>query len=173
MSQSANADQRRRIYFLESLSPATPAAVRTIDAFKQRLSEKTGENFDIFVDYMELVRFPGQAHADRTAQYLTGKYSDAPPDLLIALGRAALPFLTQYRDAIAPQVPTIMASVPLDDMKASNLKDVFWVGTEYSFAKTFELARRVQCTSSCPLSANSAYTPEQLVMAVDNLLSKT
>ena len=143
-SQSANADQRRRIYFLESLSPATPAAARTIDAFKHRLSERTSENFDIFVDYMELVRFPSQAHADRTAQYLAGKYSEAPPDLLIALGRAALPFVTKYRDAIAPKVPTIMTSVPLDDMKASELKDVFWVGTEYNFAKTFDLARRLQ-----------------------------
>ena len=55
---SADADQRRRIYFLESLSPALPAAVRTIDAFKQRLSERTTESFEIFVDYMELVRAP-------------------------------------------------------------------------------------------------------------------
>jgi signal transduction histidine kinase len=143
-SQSANAEQRRRIYFLESLSPATPAAVRTIEAFKQRLSEKTSESFDIFIDYMELVRFPTQSHTDRTAQYLAGKYSEAPPDLLIALGRAALPFMTKYRDIIAPTVPTIMASVPLDDMKASNLQNVFWVGTEYNFSKTLDLARRLQ-----------------------------
>ena len=52
IGQASGADQRRRIYFLESLSPALPAAVRTIDAFKKRLSETTSEQFEIFVDYM-------------------------------------------------------------------------------------------------------------------------
>ena len=79
--QADAAEQRRRIYFLESLSPALPAAVRTIDAFKKRLSETTNEQFEIFVDYMELVRLPGQAHIDRTVQYLSGKYAEAPPDV--------------------------------------------------------------------------------------------
>jgi signal transduction histidine kinase len=143
-SQSVNAEQRRRIFFLESLSPVTPAAVRTIEAFKQRLREKTTENFDIYVDYMELVRFPSQAHADRTAQYLAGKYSEVAPDLVVALGRAAVPFMTKYRDAIAPNVPTIMASVPLHDIKTSGLHGVYWIGTEYNFSKTLDLARRLQ-----------------------------
>src|SRR5690349_7995625 len=53
----ASAADPRRIFFLESLSPAQPAAVRTIEAFKRRLSEITNEKFEIFVDYMELVRF--------------------------------------------------------------------------------------------------------------------
>src|SRR5215470_14852853 len=90
-SESSNAAQRRRIYFLESVSPALPAAVRVIDGFKKRLGEKTTEQFEIFVDYMELVRLPSQAHIDRTVQYLLGKYAEAPPDVLVTLGRAALP----------------------------------------------------------------------------------
>ena len=50
--QSTDAAQRQRIYFLESLSPALPAAVRTMDGFKKRLGEKTDEQFEIFVDYL-------------------------------------------------------------------------------------------------------------------------
>jgi signal transduction histidine kinase len=146
-SQPANAEQRRRIYFLESLSPALPAAIRTIDAFKKRLSEKTTENFEIFVDYMELVRFPSQAHADRTAQYLSGKYAEAPPDVLITLGRAAVPFMARHRTVFAANVPMILASVPSREAKASRLDNVFWVGTEYSYSKTLELAQRLQPTA--------------------------
>jgi signal transduction histidine kinase len=142
--QADAADQRRRIYFLESLSPALPAAVRTIDAFKKRLSETTDEQFDIFVDYMELVRLPGQAHIDRTVQYLSGKYADAPPDVLIALGRGTLPFLAKHRDVIAPGVPLILVSVPTVDAKGSGLGNVFWVNAEYNFSKTIELAQRFQ-----------------------------
>src|SRR6187551_3319423 len=82
--QSASAaDQRKRIYFLEPLSPTQPAAVLFIDAFRKRLSEKTSENFDIFIDYMDVLRIPGQAHIDRTVEFLSGKYADAPPDVLI------------------------------------------------------------------------------------------
>ena len=142
--QSADAAQRRRIYFLESLSPALPAAVRTMDAFKKRLGEKTDEQFEIFVDYMELVRLPSPTHSDRTAEYLSGKYREAPPDVLITLGRAGLPFMAKYRDAIAPNVPVILTSVPATDAKASDLQNVFWVTTEYSFSKTLDLARRLQ-----------------------------
>jgi hypothetical protein len=93
-----------------SLTPTQFAAVRTIEAFRKRLSEKTSENFEIFVDYMELARFPGQAHIDRTVRFLAGKYAEAPRDLLITLGRAAVPFMQQYRDLLTPQVPIIIAA---------------------------------------------------------------
>lgn len=51
---AATGGERRRIYFLEALSPALPADVQTIRGFKQRLHERTSEEFEIFVDYMEL-----------------------------------------------------------------------------------------------------------------------
>src|SRR5262245_28222898 len=143
-SEPTNANQRRRIYFLESVSPALPAAVRVIDGFKKRLGEKTTEQFEIFVDYMEAVRLPSQAHKERMVRYLSGKYAEAPPDVLITLGRAALPFIAKYREVVAPNVPIILASVPSEDAKASDLKDVFWVTTEYSFSKTLGLAQRLQ-----------------------------
>jgi len=144
IGQASAADQRRRIYFLESLSPALPAAVRTIDAFKKRLSETTNEQFEIFVDYMELVRLPSQAHIDRTVQYLSGKYAEAPPDLLVTLGRAAAPFMVKNREAVASQVPLILVSVPSLDAKESGLDNVFWVNAEYNFSKTLELAQQLQ-----------------------------
>lgn len=139
------AEHPRRIYFLESLSPTLPAAVLTIRAFKQRLSERTAERFEIFADYMELVRLPSQAHIDSTVRYLSQKYAEAPPDILIPLGRAAIPFLMKYRDVIAPNVPTIIANVPsgaLSDI--AQLKNVFSVATQYSFAKTAQLAEQLQ-----------------------------
>jgi len=138
-------DHRRRIFFLESLAPTQFAAIRTIDGFTQRLKEKTGEAFDIFVDYMELERFPGQAHVDSTAQYLSQKYREAPPDVLIPLGRAAIPFMVKYRDVIAPGVPVIMADVPARAVTdGASLTDTVWVATEYNFAKTLDLAGRLQ-----------------------------
>jgi signal transduction histidine kinase len=144
-TDAAAADHRRRIYFLESLAPTQPAAGRAIGAFQARLAEKTKEPFDIFIDYMELGRFPGQAHIDSTVRYLAEKYREAPPDVLIPLGRAAIPFMVKYRDAIAPTTPLIIASVPLNAIvQGQGLKDTVWVATEYNFARTLDLARRLQ-----------------------------
>jgi signal transduction histidine kinase len=139
------AEHRRRIYFLESLAPTQLAAIRTIEAFQKRISEKTSESFDIFIDYMELERFPSQAHIASTVGYLSQKYSEAPPDLLIPLGRAAIPFMVKYRDIIAPGVPMIIANVPARAVNdGKTLANTVWVATEYNFAKTIELAQRLQ-----------------------------
>jgi PAS domain S-box-containing protein len=138
-------EQQRKIYFLESLAPTQPAAVRTIEAFRRRLAEKTAESFGIFIDYMELERFPGQAHIDRTVQFLRGKYAEAPPDVLIPLGRAAVPFMLQYRKTIAPAAPVIMTSVPARAANgAAALDNAVWVVTDYDFAKTLAFAEQLQ-----------------------------
>jgi signal transduction histidine kinase len=144
-SPAAGDEPRRRIYFLESLAPTQPAAIRTIEAFRRRIGEKTSENFEIFIDYMELERFPGQENIDRTVRYLQGKYSEAPPAVLIPLGRAAVPFMLHYRKIIAPDVPVIMTSVPARATReAAGLDNAVWVVTDYDFGKTLEFARRLQ-----------------------------
>jgi PAS domain S-box-containing protein len=138
-------DPRRRIYFLESLQPTQAAAIRTIEAFEKRLAEKTPERFDIFIDYLELGRFPGEEHAARSARILTGKYGEAAPDVLITMGRAAIAFMLKYRDVIAPRSPVIFASVTdRDAVAAASLANALFVTTRYNFAKTLELARRLQ-----------------------------
>jgi PAS domain S-box-containing protein len=142
----AQADgERRRIYFLESLRPTQLAAIRTIEAFEKRLAEKTTERFEIFIDYLELGRFPSEAHAERSARFLAGKYAEAPPDLLIPMGRAAIPFMLKYRDIVAPQSPVIITSVTTRDaIEATALADTLFVTTQYNFAKTLDLARSLQ-----------------------------
>jgi len=145
-SQSASADEPlKRIYFLESLAPNLPAAARTIAGFKQRLGEKSADRLEIFVDYMDLVRFPSKAHRDRIAQYLAGKYAEAPPDVLITLGRAALSFMVEYRDMLAPHAPKILVSVPLKEAtQPTPLENAFWIPGVYDYSKTLELAQHLQ-----------------------------
>ena len=119
--------------------------MRTIEAFEKRLAEKTTERFEIFIDYLDLGRFPGAAHSERTARFLAGKYAEAPPDVLIPMGRAAIPFMLKYRDSVAPQSPVIITSVTTRDaIEAAGLTNTVFVTTRYNFAKTLDLARRLQ-----------------------------
>ena len=141
-------EQPQRIYFLESLTPTLPAAVLTLEAFGGRLREQSSGPFEIFIDYLELGRFPGQAHEERTARYLAQKYAQAPPALLITLGRGAAQFLGRYRDLLGPDIPAIIASVPIQSPEATNLpRNSVGVVTEINSSKTLALARRLQPTA--------------------------
>jgi signal transduction histidine kinase len=138
-------NQRRRIYFLEALSPGVAAHIRTIAGFNRRLHERTEEEFEVFVDYMELLRLPGQAHINSTVSYLSQKYAEAPPDILITLGRAAIPVMLNNQNIIAPDVPTIIANVPSTAaLGGDQLRNAVYVVSEYNFAKTLELAQQLQ-----------------------------
>ena len=63
-------EQPRRILLLEGLTATQPAGVRTLEAFKNRLKERGVENIEMFIEFLELGRFPGQAQETRTARFL-------------------------------------------------------------------------------------------------------
>jgi signal transduction histidine kinase len=141
---AATGGERRRIYFLEALSPALPANVQTIQGFKQRLHERTNEEFDIFVDYMELGRLPSRAHLDSTVSYLSQKYAEAPPDVLITLGRAVLPVL-KHPSMVGPSVPILIANLPSTAvLNANELRNAVYIVSRYDFLNTLKLAEQLQ-----------------------------
>ena len=142
----AVADQRpRRIVLLEGLTATQPAGVRTLEAFKNRLKERGVENIEMFIEFLELGRFPGQAHETRTAHFLKEKYSENPPDLLIPISRGALAFLLQYRSTIAPNTRIVYCCTAASAVTAMNVpRDVIGVVTEYNWLQTLALAERLQ-----------------------------
>jgi len=142
---AATGGERRRIYFLEALSPAVPANVLTIQGFRQRLHERTSEELDIFIDYMELGRLPSQAHYDSTLNYISQKYAEAPPDVLITLGRAALPVLLKHPSLVGPSVPILVANLPSTAVLNTNeIRNAVYVVSRYDFLNTLKLAEQLQ-----------------------------
>jgi signal transduction histidine kinase len=142
---AATGGERRRIYFLEALSPALPANVQTIRGFTQRLRERTSEEFEIFVDYMELARLPSQAHLGSTVNYLSQKYAEASPDVLITLGRAALPVLLKNPRMVGATVPILVANLPSTSVLSTNeLRNAVYIVSYYDFLNTLKLAEQLQ-----------------------------
>ncbi len=142
---AATGGERRRIYFLEALSPALPASVQTMQGFRQRLHERTSEEFEIFVDHMELGRLPSKAHLKSTVKYLSQKYAEAPPDVLITLGRAALPVLVQHPNMVGPSVPILVANLPSTAVLNTNeLQNAVYIVSRYDFLNTLKLAEQLQ-----------------------------
>jgi C4-dicarboxylate-specific signal transduction histidine kinase len=131
---------------LEGLTPTQPAGLETLQAFKQRLDERSSEKFEVFIDFLELGRFPGSAHEARTARYLSEKFIQNPPAILVPISRGALSFLMKYRPEIGvSSIPIVYCCTAASAATAMNLPgDVRGVVTEYNWSKTLELAQGLQ-----------------------------
>src|SRR5262249_42885972 len=133
----AAADEKpRRIFLLEGLTSTQPAGMRTLEAFKGRLKEKGTENIEIFIEFLELGRFPGAAHEARTARFLSEKFAEKPPDLLVPISRGALAFLMQYRELVVRNTPVLYCCTAASAASAMNLpRDIVGVVTEYNWPR--------------------------------------
>ena len=142
----AAANERpQRILLLEGQSATQPGGVRTFEAFRQRLKEKSSQNYEIDFDHLDLARFPGAAHAERASRFLGEKHAQKPLDLIVPNGRGSLSVLLRYRDLIAPNVPIVYCCVTQAVADTLDLpSDAVGVITEYDWAATLALAERLQ-----------------------------
>jgi C4-dicarboxylate-specific signal transduction histidine kinase len=135
----------RRILLLEGQAARQPGGVKTFEAFRHRLKERSVNNIEIYFDHLDLARFPGPAHAEHTARYLREKYAQTPLDLVVPNGRGSLNFLQRYRDTIAPNVPIVYCCTTAAAVETLNLpRDAVGVITEYNWDATLALAARLQ-----------------------------
>jgi C4-dicarboxylate-specific signal transduction histidine kinase/ABC-type uncharacterized transport system substrate-binding protein len=155
----------RRIFLLEGLTPTQPAGLKTLEAFKGRLKERGANDIEIFIDFLELGRFPGPEHEARTARFLSEKFADRRPDLLVPISRGALAFLIRHRDIVGRNAPVVYCCTAASAARAMNLpRDVIGAVTEYNWSKTLDLAQRLQsgARNLVVIAGASAYDREWL-----------
>ncbi len=139
------AEGPRRVYLLQGLTATQPAADATVGAFKARLKEASSENIDVFTDFLDIGRFPGPEHEKRLVPFLSGKFAQAKPDLIVSISRGATSFLVRHRAEIAPDIPILYCCTP--PAIAANLDipaDIPGLIIEYDWAGTLALAERLQ-----------------------------
>ncbi|MGB9370250.1 MAG: ATP-binding protein [Xanthobacteraceae bacterium] len=117
----------------------------SIGAFKQRLKEKSPVDHELYLDYLDLGRFPGRAHEERLVRFLGEKFAQNPPHLLAPQDPGSLGLLVRHRDTIAPGVPIVYCCAAPGAVDALNLpRDVVGVVLEYNWAETLALAAQLQ-----------------------------
>ena len=141
----ATAADSARILIINAWDDTMPAAVRATTAIRNRLAESSLKNAEIYYDTLDLSRFPSRVHEQRMTRLLSEKYAETHPDIMIALGRAALEFLVKHRDTFASGVPIIVCywagATPASVASLSNVTGVF---SEFNWSRTFALAARLQ-----------------------------
>src|SRR5215470_9369243 len=144
---SARADEpARRVLMLYPYNNSFPAGVITGDAARKQLIAKSPSRLELYADFLDLARFPGEQHEERTAQYLAEKYADdKKPDVVVTLGPEALRFILKHRDAIAPMTPIVFAATSSAALTTINPPtDVTGVISDFDLSKTMALAERLQ-----------------------------
>ena len=94
---------------LHAFNYTFPATSVIAEAARKRLLERWA-SVEIDAEFLDLARNTDAAHELRTATFIRDKYEQRPPDLVMTLGSAALPFIVKYRDFF-PDVPIVFTSI--------------------------------------------------------------
>ena len=140
-----NAAEPKRVLMLHAFNYTFPATSVIAEAVRKRLQERTGQSVEIDAEFLDLARTTGEARELRTATFVRDKYEQRPPDLVMTVGSAALPFIVKYRDILFPQVPIVFTSIsPRGYAAARPPPGVTGIITEFDLAKTLYLAEQLQ-----------------------------
>jgi signal transduction histidine kinase len=141
----AHAVEPRRVLMLHAFNYTFPATTQVAEAARKRLLERSSQKIEIDADFLDLARITDPGHEMRTAAFLREKYARTPPDVVMTLGSAALPFIIRHRDAIVPKVPVVFTAISPQNYAALQMPpDVTGVITEFNLDKTLALAELLQ-----------------------------
>lgn len=130
------------VYEAESSQPAT---MEIATGLRRSLDAGEPTQFEVFSEYLDSVRFPGQPNLDRMAAQLAEKYAATSFDAVIAIGPTAVDFLVDNRNEIAPGIPLFFGGVTeRTAAKVAHLPDVRGVVSTFDVKQTMALARQLQ-----------------------------
>ena len=117
---------------------------------RSELRMRVKDRLEFYTEYLDLIRFPEEAHADEMVQLLKLKYAQKKPDLLIPVSYSALQFLTRKGNDIFPTIPMVALfnKRRLDDLKqyieSNPGQSITGVGSIDDPASTLGLALQLQ-----------------------------
>jgi signal transduction histidine kinase len=145
VATAETANRSPRVLILYPYDERLPATSIAGQNARDRLLEATAGKIDLFSEFLDLSRFPEDAHIDRMARYLGEKYADHSPDVVLALGEPATRFIVNHRDTIAPDAKIVFGGFGSDTALKLNLPvDVVGAFSEFNIGETLELARALQ-----------------------------
>ena len=139
----------RRLLVVYEDDSALPAAVEIANGIREGIDARSRARFELYTEYLDIVRFPSPEHLRRLGDELAAKYADIHLDVVMAAGHMALQFMLNNRARIAAGTPLIFGAVsdnelPKDEVLPADVKGVL---THFDVRKTIDLARRLQPTA--------------------------
>ncbi|TWT94705.1 sensor histidine kinase [Stieleria varia] len=143
----AGAGEAKSVLILYSNESFLPANISLGNALVDQMRGATPTRVELFSEFLDLIRFPGDAHQSRTADMLRQKYSNLQIDLLVTVGPQALSFLAGQRDVLFPDVPVVFTGVREDNVTWRELKSATGILMRLDPVPTLDLAMQLQPTT--------------------------
>jgi two-component system cell cycle sensor histidine kinase/response regulator CckA len=119
--------------------------------FRSQLRSAVRDRVEFYTEYLDLVRFPGPAHAANLVKLLQLEFSENKPDLIVPVSYAAMQFLLNEGKELFPGTPVVALfnARRLDEVKrriASNVagRGITGVASTDEPNRTLDLALRLQ-----------------------------
>lgn len=139
-NDSAPSPTVRRIVVLCSDNRLHPANVLFDASLRAALASSPGRPVECYTEFLDERRFPVR-HQERMLAILLDKYSEPPPDVLVAFARPSLDFCVRHRPQLFAAVPIVFAGLgtetPGDDSLGPLVTGVRW---SFDAAATLRLA---------------------------------
>jgi C4-dicarboxylate-specific signal transduction histidine kinase len=134
-----------RILLLYSLAPDSPTAPAFIERLRTAVRTELPPPLELYVEFLDLDRFPDPNQSPRLARYLGDKYGGFGVDVVIAAGAAALQFATHQLRERLPGVPVVFGMVYGNTVESLALPaNVTGRLLSMSLGRTLTMARRLQ-----------------------------
>jgi C4-dicarboxylate-specific signal transduction histidine kinase len=145
LAVESRAADPQRVLMLHAFNYSFPATTLIADSARKQLLERSGRPVEIDADFLDLARNTDADYESRITTFLRAKYGKRPPDVVITLGSAALPFIVKHRDEIAPNVPVVFTSVSQRNYDALRIPpNITGIISEFNLDRTLALAERLQ-----------------------------
>jgi len=107
-----------RVLILHAYNYTLPALTLATDGARTRLFERSPRKIELDAVYLDLARYAEPEQEMLMAKFLRDRYASRQPDVVIAAGADALPFITRHRDGFAPGVPVVFLGVSITSYQA-------------------------------------------------------
>lgn len=98
-SPATQAQLKPRVLLLSSFDRSLPAGKLVEQGFQREL-EKDAKDYELFTEYLDVVRFPTEEQREAFASYLQERYAKALPEILVTVGDDALDFFLRRRTTL-------------------------------------------------------------------------
>ncbi|MBF0507365.1 MAG: hypothetical protein HQK57_00355, partial [Deltaproteobacteria bacterium] len=143
--QANDPKQAKKILLIHSFEPFLPYTIIVNQSIRSTLQSGTSDHLDLYCEYLDLARFPGEAYLRQLRDLLRHKYSTRAPDLIFVLLGPALDFTLKYRDELFPGTPIVFCSLEKRQIEGRHLgPNVTGVVSQLDSKGTLDLALQLQ-----------------------------
>ena len=137
--------QNQRVLLIHSYHSGMPWTDFQQKGFAETL-RNSGRNVDLFVEYLDSLRYREQKSAMREnlRRTLLSKFKNHPPDVIAVTDNNAMDFILDERPQLAPGVPIVFCGINgLSTDIRSRYKNLTGVAEEASFKETLDIMEQL------------------------------